>query len=296
MRADGGEALGQNELAAVGVRGGGGLLDEEAVGVADAMPPRPGPELAHGRVVEAEALLGVDRHRVRPAGLRMNLQPVPVGAVAEEPVVIVDGQVAHRPAKVVQEAVAHDAAVHDPAGDDRQVRQQVVAAALAEFLAQRGRPVGDLDLPTIRVQILERLARQRSGIGDQRLDHRIPVGPEGFGVERVQGVPIPALAARRDAAMIVERVAETQDVPGPGRRIPTQRAVLSELARQVQDLRGVRVFLPRLGGKLLRTAAWLSGAENGTSGLSRAFCSQFCNGRCLGPSGLTRKAITYKSR
>ena len=148
-----------DEPAAVGVRGGGGLLDEEPVLVADAMPPGPGPELAHRRVVAAEASLGVDRHGVRPAGLGMNLQAVPVRAVAEEAVVIVDRQVAQRLAEVVQEAVAHGAAVDDPAGHHRQTGQQVVAAAAAELLAQRRRPVGDLDLPTVGVQVLERRAR-----------------------------------------------------------------------------------------------------------------------------------------
>ena len=69
-----------NQPVAVGVRRRGGLLHEEAVGVADAMPPGPGPELGHRRVVRAEAALGVNRHRVRAAGLGMDLQAMLVRA------------------------------------------------------------------------------------------------------------------------------------------------------------------------------------------------------------------------
>ncbi len=45
-------------------------------------------------------------HGVRAAGFGMNLQPVPVGVVAEDPVMVVDGKVAQRLAEIVQEAVA----------------------------------------------------------------------------------------------------------------------------------------------------------------------------------------------
>src|SRR6185437_10244373 len=78
-----GESLGHDERVTIGVGGGGGLLDEESIFIADAMPPGPGPKLAHRNVVEAQALLGIDRHCMRSAALRMNLQTVPMRATAK---------------------------------------------------------------------------------------------------------------------------------------------------------------------------------------------------------------------
>ena len=132
VRSDGRETLGGDEPASVGVRGRRGLLDEEPVVVADPVPPRPCPELRHGHVVETEAALRVDRHRVRPAGLRMDQQPVLVGSVAKRAIVVVDYQVAQRLAKIVEESVARVAALDDAAGQHRQPRQRIVPAALLE--------------------------------------------------------------------------------------------------------------------------------------------------------------------
>ena len=71
LRADRGEALGAGDRLAVDVRGGGGLLDEEARLVG--RPVRRGhPELAHRHRVEPEVLERVEARAVRAAGLRLD--------------------------------------------------------------------------------------------------------------------------------------------------------------------------------------------------------------------------------
>jgi hypothetical protein len=127
----------------------GGLLDEEAVGVAHAMAPRPGPELAHGSVVETQALLGVDGHRMGAAAFGVNQESVAMSAVTEQTVVVVDGQVPEGPSEVMQEAVAFFAAVDDPAREDGQPRFWIVAAAALKLLRQRRGPIGDLHFPAV---------------------------------------------------------------------------------------------------------------------------------------------------
>ena len=83
----------------------------------------------------------------------------------------------------------------------RQERQQVVAAALAELLAQRRRPVERPRPPNCPCADTSAcLPGQRPGVGDQRLDHRVPVALERARVEHVERVALPAVAARRDAA------------------------------------------------------------------------------------------------
>ena len=126
------------------------------------MPPRPRPELAHGDVVGAEALLGVNRHSVRAAALRMRLQPARLRQRGQHSVMVVGDAVGTRPAEIVEETIARRATVDDAAGDDGEKRDQVVAAAPPELLAERRRPVGDLDLPAVRVQVLQRRAGERS--------------------------------------------------------------------------------------------------------------------------------------
>src|SRR5580658_11390493 len=93
-------------MAAVSMRRAGWLFDKEPVFVADAVLPRPGPEFAHGRVVPAQAALRVNGNGVRAAGFRMNQQAVLVGVVAEQTVMMVDGQVAQGLAVIGQETIA----------------------------------------------------------------------------------------------------------------------------------------------------------------------------------------------
>ena len=135
MWTDGGETFGEDELSSVGVRGGGRLLDEETVFIADAMPRRPSPEFAHRRVVVAETPLGVDWDGVRPAGLGVNQEPVPVCSVFEQSIMIVNGEIAQGLAKIMQETVAHGPVVHDGSRDDGQERQQIVTAPAPKLLA-----------------------------------------------------------------------------------------------------------------------------------------------------------------
>src|ERR1035438_7660039 len=103
----------------------------------------------------------------------MNLQPILVRKVAEDAVMVVNRQVAERLAEVVEEAVADRTRVHNAACQNREERKRIITAALAELVAQRGRPVERFDLPTVRVEILQRLASQRPGVSDERLHHCI---------------------------------------------------------------------------------------------------------------------------
>ncbi len=249
-----------DDVVAVGVRGGRGLLDEEAVFVADAVLPRPRPELAHRRVVPAEAALGVNRHRVRPAGFGMNQQAVPVRVVAEKLVMIVNRQVAERLAEIEQEPVALFAAVDDPSGDDRQPRQQIIAAALAKFRAQRRRPVDVFDFPTVRVEIFQRIARERPGVGDERLDHGVPITLKRAGVIDVNririvrraGRALPAFAGGRNVGVIADGAAEAENLPVAGGHVPSLSAPFGvEIGRQVNHVRRARVLLAGRGGKFL---------------------------------------------
>src|ERR1035437_4539139 len=181
----------------------------------------------------------------------MNLQAMLVRAVAEDAVVIVYREVAERLAEVIQEAVADWTRIHNAAGQDRKERQRIIAAALTELLAQRRRPVKRLDLPTVRMEILERAPRQRTGIGNERFDHRVPVALECARINPVQRVALPAIAARRDVGMVANSAAEPDNPPCASRNVPAQDAVLRELCRQVQHLCCLGVLFPGYGGELL---------------------------------------------
>src|ERR1017187_1856684 len=125
----------------------------------------------------------------------MNLQPMLVRKVAEDAVMVVNRQVAQRLAEGVEEAVTHWTGVHNSACQDREERKRVIAAALAELVAQGGSPVERFDLPTVRVEILQRLASQRPRISDERFDDSVPVPMEGARIQHVQRVALPAIAA-----------------------------------------------------------------------------------------------------
>lgn len=113
MRADGGEAFGGDEGLAVGVGGGGGLLDEEAGDVGGAVAFCLCPELGGGNGGEAEGALGVDVGVVGAAGLGVDAEVVFLRAFEEGAVVVVDGEVAEGLAEVGEEALAGVAADDD---------------------------------------------------------------------------------------------------------------------------------------------------------------------------------------
>ncbi len=87
------------------------------------------------------------------------------------------------------------AAVDDPAGEHGQQGQQVVAAPLRNS----SRSVGvQLTASTSQLSVCRYFsvrARQRPGVGDQRLDDRVPVAAERAGVEHVEREALPAFAA-----------------------------------------------------------------------------------------------------
>ena len=152
----GGEGLGADDPLAVDVAGGGHFRDRV---VRPAVGPRP--ELAHrlvalaavGHVVERPVAVGLDRE----------LQSVLVGQLAEMAGVVLRQQVGNRLPQVPEEPLGDFHAIDDPAGEDGQVAEKVVAAALAELLAHLRRPVLRVDFPTVDVRGDERLAGQRRG-------------------------------------------------------------------------------------------------------------------------------------
>src|ERR1017187_4036054 len=166
----------------------------------------------------------------------MDLQPVLVRAVTEDAVVIVYCQVAERLAEIIQEAITQWARIHNTARQDRIEGEWIIAAALAELLAQRGRPVQGLDLPAIRVEILESAPRQRTCVGNQWFHHRVPVPLECARIKHVERVALPAVAACRDMGMVANRATEPENPPCASRHVPAQDAVLRELCREVQHL------------------------------------------------------------
>ena len=250
VRADGGEALGGDEPSAVGVRGGGGLFYKKTVLVADAVRPRPRPEFRHRHIVHAEASLRVDRNRVRPAGLGMNSQSVPVRERGERRVVFVHRKIAEGLAVIVEETVACRTRINDVPGENRQERQQIVVAPFFELLPKCGRPVVGLDFPTVRVQIFQRLPGQRPGVGEERLDDRVPVSLERALVEDIDRVALPTVARCRDLRAVCHRAAEAHDFPVTLRHIPVQRAVRAELRCEIEHVGGARLLLARLRGNI----------------------------------------------
>ncbi|MPN49588.1 hypothetical protein SDC9_197210 [bioreactor metagenome] len=116
MRADSGKALSQDELAAVNMRSRRRLLHKEAILVPDTMTPGPSPKLAHRSVVPTQTALGIDRNSVGAARLRMNQEPLCMGTVTENSVVMINSQIAQGLAVIMEKSIANRAAVHNPAG------------------------------------------------------------------------------------------------------------------------------------------------------------------------------------
>ncbi len=73
-------------------------------------------------------------------------------------------------AKVVQEPVAEGPVVHDFASEDGQEAQEVIATVPLKLVGEIGCPVHPTQFPTVGVQIFERTARERTGVGNERLD------------------------------------------------------------------------------------------------------------------------------
>src|SRR5436190_17187220 len=129
----------------------------------------------------------------------MDLEPMPMGVVAEQAIMMIDREITERPAKIVEKTIAQRTTIDNPSGKHREKREQIVTAALAKFFAQSRRPVNRLDLPTVRVQIFQRLAGERARVGNERFHHGIPVTLEGAGIQHVERVSLPAIAGGRNA-------------------------------------------------------------------------------------------------
>ena len=206
---DGGKALGKDQGMAVGVGGARRLFDKKAVIVANAMGPGPRPKFAHGGIVPAEAALGVNRHRVRTAAFRMDADAEFVRLIAKQAVMVINRQITKGLPVIKQKPVAFRAGIDDAPGQHRQPRQQIIAMPFLKFLAQRRRPVGQLNFPAIGVKIFQAATRQRAGIRDQRRDDFLPIILKGRRAIHVQRIPAPTFTAGGYIGVITNGVTET---------------------------------------------------------------------------------------
>src|SRR5580698_1761302 len=102
----------------------------------------------------------------------MKTQTVFGSQLAEGLVVIGQNQVANRAPKIIKKAVADFAAADDAACGDRQVRHRIVAASINERLAKAASPIDPTDLPTIGVDVTQRITEVRLG----RVQDRLHIG------------------------------------------------------------------------------------------------------------------------
>ena len=112
--------------------------------------------------------------------------------------------------------------VHGPLKQGRQVEERIVAAPRLELLAHLRRPGRLAQLPTVDVEVLERLAGQRPGVGDQLRPRLGEMGVHRRGAHRVDLQPGRAGADALDH-VAVQRVADPQHVPCAGRNVPVRR-------------------------------------------------------------------------
>ena len=241
MRSDVGKPLGKDIFVAVGMRGAGGLFHKKTVVVANPVGPGPGPEFAHGRVVPAEAALGINRHGMGAATFGMDANAVGVGAVAEQPVMIVNRQITEGFAVVKQEPVAGFATVDDATGQDGQPGEQIITATFLKFFAEQGRPVGEFDFPTVGMQIFQRFAGQRPGVQNEGLNNLIPVMGKGGGAIHIQGETTPAVAAGGNIGVVAHGVTEPEHLPVNGGRGPMQRPRAVEVGGQIHNFGDARL-------------------------------------------------------
>ncbi len=121
------------------------------------------------------------------------------------------------------------------------IRQEIVAPALLEFLAEGGRPVLRPHLPAVDVE--RRPARLPirpawADLAEESPDEGVVVGVEGGSVELVA---LQAEARHRGGTGVRprRRPAEAKDGPAAGRHVPGQAPVSRQLAGQVDDARRV---------------------------------------------------------
>src|SRR5215471_2395248 len=106
MRSDGGHAFGGHQRFAVGMGRARTLLDEKALVVTYAMAWRARPEFHLRESADAEGFQGIERGAVGPAGFRMDSEAVLRGGFGERPIMLVDDEIGHGAAEVVEKAIA----------------------------------------------------------------------------------------------------------------------------------------------------------------------------------------------
>ena len=118
----------------------------------------------------------------------------------EDAVMVVGDEVADGFAEVREEAVLTSRLSMILPVTTGRYGDRVVTASRAELGGEVVRPVDAAQLPTVRLQIPERLARERPGVGEQRLDVRAPVAQEMLLAHVVDDATVPLPAGGRDVA------------------------------------------------------------------------------------------------
>ena len=186
------------------------------------------------RMLAVEEVVGRDL----AVGLDREAQPRGVGEAAHLPRVVLREKLRHREAEVAVEALRRGDGIDDAPREGGQPRQDRVAVALLERGLEALRPVLRADLVAVVQHGPERTLRPRE-FRAERLDglpHVVrPVEAQRLLRELVAFKPL-AHARARAVLAVQGLVADAQDRPRPGGRVPDEPSVL-HAGREVDDRR-----------------------------------------------------------
>ena len=127
-------------------------------------------------------------------------------------------------AVVVEEAFRVVGGFHETARQDRQKREDVIAAQTAEIIAERVGPILDADFITVDQRTFKGGSRQRAGVFDDDAHHAVPCGFDGL-LRHLVAFEATTEFGRRMVVAACQRVAETDDRPFAGGCVPCELAV-----------------------------------------------------------------------
>jgi len=202
---------------AVNVRDGRREFDGRMAGTA-------APKFAHHDIGGRAALQRFIRASVRLDRVHQSVLVAEFGKMA---IVIFRKQIGDRAAHVPQKTLRYRRIVHHATGERGQIFQEVVAASLVKFFAEILRPVLAADFVAVNQRTVERLAGERAEIIENFLHEAVPMRVERGLAELVA---FQAFAFRRRGMIFHagRRVADAQNQPVAGRRVPVQPSIRRE--------------------------------------------------------------------
>ncbi len=172
----------------------------------------------------------------RPTGLRMRPQQSALFRQGIQPtIVIFRDQIADGNAKILQKGLGGCCVVDLPTTKCRQPFLRVVSSAFQEFLRHPDGPIRLLDLPTIDVQVLKRLARQRTRILDHLRARIGKVQVHRLGTHWIDFQTRRSLKVSGDA-LTIRLIANAENAPVASRRIPDQPPLGVHELRYIHNL------------------------------------------------------------